>query len=78
MYLIEIVLRRKNCRSLLVFKMASSIEADLTQKLETSSLKAAQNEIPIGKDAADIIKAQANEAFKSISFQIIVLFSFKI
>ena len=45
--------------------MASSVETDLTQKLETSSLKAAQNEIPIGKDAADMIKAQANEAFKS-------------
>ena len=45
--------------------MATNVEADLTQKLETSSLEAAKNEIPIGKDAADIIKVQANEAFKS-------------
>ena len=45
--------------------MASSVESDLTQQLETSSLRAAQNEIPIGKDAADLLKAQANEAFKS-------------
>jgi tetratricopeptide (TPR) repeat protein len=48
-----------------VFQMASSVESDLTQQLETSSLRAAQNEIPIGKDAADLLKAQANEAFKS-------------
>lgn len=48
--------------------MASSVEQDLTEKLETSSLKAAQNEIPIGKDAADMIKAQANDAFKSNEF----------
>ena len=45
--------------------MTSAVETDLTQKLETSSLHAAQNEIPIGKDAADLIKARANEAFKS-------------
>ena len=45
--------------------MASSVESDLTQQLETSSLRAAQNEIPIGKDAADLLKAQANDAFKS-------------
>lgn len=45
--------------------MASTAEADLTQKLETSSLEAAKHEISIGKDAADVIKAQANEAFKS-------------
>ncbi len=45
--------------------MTTNAEADLTQKLETSSLEAAQNEIPIGKDTADIIKAQANEAFRS-------------
>ena len=45
--------------------MTTTAEADLTQKLETSSLEAAKNEISIGKDAADIIKAQANEAFKS-------------
>ena len=45
--------------------MTSTVETDLTQKLETSSLEAAKNEIPIGKDVADIIKAEANEAFKS-------------
>ena len=45
--------------------MTTTVETDLTKKLETSSLEAAKNEIPIGKDAADIIKAQANEAFKS-------------
>jgi hypothetical protein len=48
--------------------MTSTAEADLTQKLETSSLEAAKNEIPIGKDAADIVKARANEAFKSNIF----------
>jgi hypothetical protein len=45
--------------------MTTTVETDLTQKFETSSLEAAKNEIPIGKDAADIIKTQANEAFKS-------------
>ena len=45
--------------------MSSSVETDLREKLETSSLQAAQHEIPIGKDAADIIKVQANESFKS-------------
>lgn len=45
--------------------MATNVETDLTRKLETSSLEAAKNEIPIGKDAADILKAQANDAFKS-------------
>jgi hypothetical protein len=45
--------------------MTTTVESDITRKLETSSLEAAQHEIPIGKDAADIIKAQANEAFKS-------------
>ena len=44
--------------------MTTTAEADLTQKLETSSLEAAKHEIPIAKDAADVIKAQANEAFK--------------
>jgi hypothetical protein len=48
--------------------MVTTAEADLTHKLETSSLEAAQNEIPIGKDAADMIKNQANEAFKSKIF----------
>jgi len=52
-----------------VFKMTTTVETDLTHQLETSSLEAAKNEIPIGKDAADMIKSQANEAFKSkISF----------
>ena len=45
--------------------MTTTVEADLTQKLETSSLEAAKHEIPVGKDAADIVKARANEAFKS-------------
>jgi hypothetical protein len=45
--------------------MTTTVESDIARKLETSSLEAAQHEIPIGKDAADIIKAQANEAFKS-------------
>lgn len=47
------------------FQMTNTVETDLTKKLETSSLEAAKNEIPIAKDAADLIKAQANEAFKS-------------
>jgi hypothetical protein len=41
--------------------MVTTAEADLTQKLETSSLQSS----PTGKDAADTLKAQANEAFKS-------------
>ena len=41
--------------------MTSTVEADLTQKLESSSLQSSST----GKDAADAIKAQANEAFKS-------------
>jgi hypothetical protein len=45
--------------------MTTSVESDLTRKLETSSLEAAKNEISIGKDTADMIKGQANEAFKS-------------
>lgn len=49
--------------------MTNTAEADLTKKLETSSLEAAKHEIPIGKEAADMIKAQANEAFKSKRFQ---------
>ena len=48
-----------------LFQMTTSVETDLTRKLETSTLEAAKHEIPIGKDAADIIKAQANEAFRS-------------
>jgi hypothetical protein len=52
--------------------MTTTVETDLRHQLETSSLEAAQNEIPIGKDAADMIKGQANEAFKSkISFILI-------
>ncbi|CAF4273030.1 unnamed protein product [Rotaria sp. Silwood2] len=49
--------------------MTSTVEADLTQKLETSSLEAAKNEIPIGKDAADMVKGQANEAFKNGDYE---------
>ncbi|CAF0936297.1 unnamed protein product [Adineta steineri] len=45
--------------------MTTNVEADLTKKLETSSLEAAQHEIPISKDTADALKAQANEAFKN-------------
>lgn len=45
--------------------MTTTVETDLTRKLETSTLEAAKNEIPIGKDAADLVKAQANEAFRS-------------
>ncbi|CAF1434340.1 unnamed protein product [Adineta ricciae] len=45
-------------------EMSTNVEADLTKKLETSSLEAAKNEIPISKDAADMIKVQANEAFR--------------
>ena len=41
--------------------MATTVEGDLTQKLETSSLQSSRT----GKDAADVIKAEANEAFKS-------------
>jgi len=48
--------------------MTTTVETDLTHQLETSSLESAKNEIPIGKDAADTIKAQANEAFKSKIF----------
>lgn len=48
--------------------MATSAEADLTHKLEASSLEAAKHEISIGKDAADMLKIQANEAFKSKRF----------
>ncbi len=51
-----------------VFKMTTTVETDLTHQLETSSLESAKNEIPISKDAADTIKAQANEAFKSKIF----------
>jgi tetratricopeptide (TPR) repeat protein len=53
--------------------MTSTIESDLTKRLETSSLHAAQNEIPIGKDTADLIKAQANEAFKSQSRTLLLM-----
>lgn len=41
--------------------MTTSVEGDLSEKLETSSLQSASS----GKEAADLIKAQANEAFKS-------------
>ncbi len=43
--------------------MTTTVETDLTQKLETSSLQSSST----GKEAADIIKSQANEAFKSIN-----------
>ena len=58
--------------------MTTNVEADLTQKLETSSLEAAQNEIPIGKETADVLKAQANEAFKSKTPVIFFVISIKI
>lgn len=48
--------------------MTNTVEGDLTKKLETSSLEAAKHEIPISKEAADIVKTQANEAFKSKRF----------
>ena len=41
--------------------MTTSVEGDLSAKLETSSLQSS----PSGKEAADLIKTQANEAFKS-------------
>ena len=41
--------------------MTTSAERDLTEKLETSSLQSASS----SKEAADLIKTQANEAFKS-------------
>jgi hypothetical protein len=43
--------------------MTNTVETDLTKKLETSSLQSSST----GKNAADVIKAQANEAFKSIN-----------
>ncbi|CAF1014459.1 unnamed protein product [Rotaria magnacalcarata] len=49
--------------------MTSTVEQDLTEKLETSSLEAAKHEISIGKEAADMIKAQANEAFKNGDYE---------
>jgi hypothetical protein len=58
--------------------MTTTVETDLTQQLETSSLEAAKNEIPIGKDAADIIKTQANEAFKSKRSFILIINSMNI
>ncbi len=61
----DFIFSKTNENNSFYFKMTTNAEADLTQKLETSSLEAAQNEIPIGKDTADIIKAQANEAFRS-------------
>ncbi len=41
--------------------MTTTVDRDITQKLETSSLQTS----PTGKEAADIVKAQANDAFKS-------------
>jgi hypothetical protein len=49
--------------------MTTTVETDLTKKLETSSLQSPST----GKEAADAIKAQANEAFKSIN----ILFLFQ-
>jgi hypothetical protein len=49
--------------------MTTTVETDLTKKLETSSLQSSST----GKEAADAIKAQANEAFKSIN----ILFLFQ-
>ncbi len=43
--------------------MTNTVETDLTQKLETSSLQSSTTE----KETADSIKAQANDAFKSIN-----------
>lgn len=43
--------------------MTTTVETDLTKKLETSSL---QSSASSGKEAADVLKTQANEAFKSI------------
>lgn len=48
--------------------MTTSVEGDLSDKLETSSLQS-------GKEAADLIKAQANEAFKSTIILILHLMS---
>lgn len=45
--------------------MPTTVETDLTRQLQTSTLEAAKHEISIGKDAADLMKAQANEAFRS-------------
>jgi len=52
-----------------VFQMTTTVETDLTQKLEASNLQASST----GKTAADAIKAQANEAFTSNN----ILFSFQ-
>jgi hypothetical protein len=45
--------------------MTTTVETDLTEKLETSSLQSSST----GKEAADVVKAQANEAFKSIKIR---------
>lgn len=46
--------------------MTNTVETDISKKLETSSLQASST----GKEAADLIKTQANEAFKSISVSV--------
>jgi hypothetical protein len=43
--------------------MPDTVETDLTQKLETSSLQSSTTE----KETADTIKAQANDTSKSIN-----------
>ena len=45
-----------------LLQMTNTVETDLTQKLETSTLQTSAS----GKEAADVVKAEANEAFKSI------------
>lgn len=43
--------------------MTNTVETDLRQQLETSTIDSTSN----SKQAADLLKAQANEAFKSKS-----------
>ncbi|CAF1417551.1 unnamed protein product [Rotaria sp. Silwood1] len=45
--------------------MTSTIEKDLTQKLETTHLETS----PTEKEAADILKEQANEAFRNSNYE---------